>query len=462
LQEQTASLQDLESLRTQHAALQSETSALRTRLAGLSSLEAERTRLSDKVASLEKGFEARVAERTSSLEASLSARWEERVQNLVSREKDLSRALEVAQSQLKELRAAHAQATEREVAGAEKDARVEELEMQMAADDLRRANERIADLERRNESLRSEVIRAQETSGEEERQAEWERKVEESQEEARRLAAALEGEDARSKRLIEEEKRRCEEKERALGERVKEVEVLRKRIEGMQDYDEIKRELQIIKYVEFAVQDGADGPAAQEVEGSAASAASGAKPLEALLIEKNRKLQDEATTMRVEHEALSKGASASAKQLAALQAEVERLRALNVRLEDDLVNFDTARPSTSQARDKSSMSAEEALAEMDRIGQAAGVSCLCRCSASGCSHLNLRAPPHRAVLRPSRIAPSPSRRLQLLQRQVRPLLRPPARAASCPSLPASATASVHATPNSKRCVPRGFESLRQS
>ena len=94
---------------------------------------------------------------------------------------------------------------------------------------------------------------------------------------------------------------------------------------------------------------------------------SNAKPLEALLIEKNRQLQNEVTNWRVANTELEASTSQTKQALEQASGEILRLKTLNERLEEDLINLKPG-----QSRSESAvkgMSAEEALAEMDKIAQ---------------------------------------------------------------------------------------------
>lgn len=295
----------------------------------------------------------------------------------MAREEDLTRALNVAQTQLRDLRQSHARATERllehgeDVERGETGGRLEELDM--VSEELRRTTERLQSVERRNEQLREEMEKVKSGSADEAKLQEAEAKRIESEEEARRLTKLFEDESVRAKQGQEELERRAREAERVAKERERENEGLREKVRQMADYDEVKRELDIFKYVEFSAGAGEEddddvlsrgggenGDDAQQRKEKAT-----AKPLEALLIEKNKQLQDELATMRVSQGELSNASASTTKELESLRNEVKRLKSLNERLEDDLVNM---KPGEGKSKKTSSMSAEEALAEMDRIG----------------------------------------------------------------------------------------------
>ena len=355
-------------LKEQVDELQSKNTSLETQRNLLPSLEAERTRLTNRISHLESTLEARMKESRTSVEAELTAKWDERMRNHVAREQDLSKSLEMTQSQLKEVRGNYAKVTERllqhgeEVEREQTNGKIEELEM--ISEELSRSNERVGAMERRNEQLRQEIERLKNGVGEEDRRREMERRQQESEDENRRLERLLEEESRKSSKTEEDLLRRVRELETLAKERERDSEALRKRLHSMTDYDEIKRELDIFKYVEFAVESDRQMDDDKDEAGENASSTS-AKPLEALLIEKNRQLQDEMTNIRVAKTELDASSHQIKRDLEQATSEVKRLRSLNERLEDDLINLKPGQRSTA------GMSAEEALAEMDKIGQEA-------------------------------------------------------------------------------------------
>lgn len=369
--EQTATLADLETLRGQVTQLSLDNASLQTQLPAL---EAERSRLQERVVKLEAGMESRAKEQRGAMEAELNAKWDERWRNQVAREEDLTRALNVAQTQLRDLRQSHARATERllehgeDVERGETGGRIEELDV--VSEELRRTTERLQSVERRNEQLREEMEKIKSGSADEAKLQDAEAKRVESEEEVRRLTKLFEAESVRAKQGQEELERRAREAERAAKEKERENEGLRDKVRQMADYDEVKRELDIFKSVEFSTgteDDGEDGYSLDtpDQNGAREKASGLAKPLEALLIEKNKQLQDELATMRVSQGELSHASASTTKELESLRGEVKRLKSLNERLEDDLVNM---RPGDGKAKSKALMSAEETLAEMDRLG----------------------------------------------------------------------------------------------
>lgn len=368
--EQTAVMEDVQSLKDQVKKLQSDNATLERQLASLPSIEAERSRLASRVSQLESS----ASEARKNIEAELAAKWDERIRNHKAREENLTKSLETTQGQLAELRANYAKVTERllhhgeEVEREHTNGKIEELDM--ISEELSRSNERAAAMERRNEQLRQEIERLKSGLGEDQRIAELEQRAFDAEEESRRLGKLLDDEGKKVKATSERSELKVHELATQLREKERENEGLRRRVMAMSDYDEIKRELEIFKYVEFAVESDrqlGDEDRSAQANGSAETS-SAAKPLEALLIEKNRQLQDELTGLRVAHGELNTSAGQAKQDLQVAQNEMARLKKLNERLEDDLVNV---KPGQSHVK-AATVSAEEALAEMDKIGKEAG------------------------------------------------------------------------------------------
>lgn len=367
-----ASSADIVILKEQVERLQSDKISLETQLKMLPTIEAEKTRLTNRINQLESSLETRINDARKSLEAELTAKWDERIRNHQAREEDLTKSLESTQTQLKEVRSNYAKVTERllqhgeEVERDQRNGKIEELEM--ISEELSRSNERVRAVERRNEQLRQEIERLKSGIGEEDRWREMEKRQQESEDENRRLARILEEENQKSSKSEDDLTRGLKELDLQVKEKDREIAALRKRLQSMADYDEIKRELEIFKYVEFAVE--SDRQMDDEGKTPGPTTATAAKPLEALLIEKNRQLQDEVTNMRVAKTELESFSTQMKNELEHAQSEMLRLKSLNERLEDDLVNLKPGQSSTIRGEGNGKgMSAEEALAEMDKIAQ---------------------------------------------------------------------------------------------
>ncbi|PWN25486.1 hypothetical protein BDZ90DRAFT_228251 [Jaminaea rosea] len=360
--DQFANHPDLAALRSQVASLRTENASLQSRLTSLPQLEEERSRLTSRVLSLDH----RLEEQRSAVEAETAARFSERLDNAKAREVELEK-------QLEGLRASHeaaqkrllASATDYVAAAAAPSGGASAAEVEMLSADLQRAQQRVAAVERRNEQLREEVEKVKAGDADDKRVADLERRLSEEQEGRARLQAELDGAAEKERASLASAEEGLGQVRRTLKERNDELATLRQKLDSMADYGEIKRELEIMRLVEFS--SGLD-----EEEDDNSAVRSKAKPLEALLMEKNKKLQDDLATLRVKHHELEQGSATSTSEVPNLREEVKRLTALNERLEADLMAVGGASESKSAAAPQKpagskTQSAEEMLEEMGRI-----------------------------------------------------------------------------------------------
>ncbi|KAK6968413.1 homeobox protein cut-like isoform X1, partial [Biomphalaria glabrata] len=215
----------------------------------------------------------------------------------------LHAALESAQSELFEVKAKYDEATT---------AKSDEMEMVMA--DLDRANERAANAERQVERLRLQLSQVTESlslqaegskghlsltseqvmdnlkrSTQEMELAAKEKEIAQLVEDVQRLQASL-------NKLRESTSEQVERLEKELSSKNMAFRALEEKLRSQEDYEEVKRELRVLKSIEFA--NAYTGPE----EG---------KTLEMLLLEKNKSLQTESTHLKVVNAGLTESPTTS-------------------------------------------------------------------------------------------------------------------------------------------------------
>ncbi|XP_076048011.1 protein CASP-like isoform X5 [Oratosquilla oratoria] len=109
-----------------------------------------------------------------------------------------------------------------------------------------------------------------------------------------------------------------------------ENEKLKSKLFAQKDYEEVKRELGIMKSVEFGLSSSKEDTAPGGVVTS--------KPLEVMLLEKNKALQNENTTHKQAVQDLSKKATESEQELLSLKSLVTEQKCLITQLESDLTS----------------------------------------------------------------------------------------------------------------------------
>ncbi|PCH43609.1 hypothetical protein WOLCODRAFT_18462 [Wolfiporia cocos MD-104 SS10] len=261
-----------------------------------------------------------------------------------------------------------------EAAKKKAESRVEQLEQKMEET----IQEKVTQKENELNATYDERIRNYE-----ERVKALESKVAELESETDRLSQALEAQKAVTVNAQTETAKKIEESAKQLQQKASEVDQLRQRLKQYSDYDEIKRELEIMKYVEFAGLDEDEDSEGYDVNGSSdalglqlpdpnadkANAQRG-RSLEVLLATKNKRILEELTKFRILHGELEASLQASQTDLAATESELEKQRALNDKLENDLLQMDQRKPNGelsggASSADLTSLGSIDALAGLD-------------------------------------------------------------------------------------------------
>lgn len=184
-------------------------------------------------------------------------------------------------------------------------------EMDIVVADLERSNLRIAEVERRNGELRTEIAALQsgKGTGAEERANKLEMTFRTLELEYDTVAQKLE--QFQEERQAEKEmmEKRVKTLERDVARRQEEADGLKMKLRALDDYDEIKRELEILKvvnlevpanrqHIEFSIVDDDDSDKDDPVPLNTDGAATGSS-LETLLVSRNKKLSNDLTILRV-------------------------------------------------------------------------------------------------------------------------------------------------------------------
>lgn len=292
---------------------------------------------------LEENQESRAKE----IEASWEAVLTEKTNNWAAKEKTLEEKVENQDRLIKELKASY-EVSQRlgegenqgdDSEGSRSGATAAELELVSA--DLEKTSLRLADVEARNEQMRLELAQAaSHASGpvSVEDDPDYLRLQSENSSLLRKLDAARFDKD--SERHTWEAK--LLQSERTASKAAVEREELRVRLAKVADYDEIRRELEMIRSIEFAAGDddeagdGAGDATAVDANGEEAKSKD-KNSLEQLLMARNKKLTDDLTLLRVSHRDIQGQLEALRAELSSSKGELEKSRTLSTTLENDLL-----------------------------------------------------------------------------------------------------------------------------
>ena len=291
-----------------------------------------------------KSLEDRRDEETRAIEESWSAVLSEKKDNWEAKEKTLEEKIENQDRLLKELKANY-EVSQRLSRGEDADDSgyrgATAAELEIVSSELDRANMRLAEVEARNEQLRLELAQSASNRSDTKSKSTIEddpaflRLQSENSSMLRRL------ENSRFEK--EGEKRKwagsIRNLEREVSSLKQDNDTLREKISQWSDYENVKRELEVLKSIEFATGDDDDVDRTTTPEPSDSQEnglGKKAETLEQLLLARNKKLSNELTVLRVSHQDLQSRLETLQEELSNTNMELEKSRNLAATLEDDL------------------------------------------------------------------------------------------------------------------------------
>ncbi|MCJ1310322.1 hypothetical protein MMC25_003985 [Agyrium rufum] len=330
----------------------------------LPKITAENERLQDSVVSLTddlEATEARLAQEQSArkkLEETLETRskdiedsWQavltEKKDNWEAKEKNLEGKLENQERLLNEIKASY-EVAQRLGRGPDGSAENQQIsasaaELEIISSELERTNQRLAEVEGRNEQLRIELAhtssaKQQDNSGIEDPNTS--RLRSENSSLLRKLDAMRIEKDSDARKR-EERLRSLEKETQKLHDDRSE---LRERLQKWRDYPELKRELEVFKAVEFSTGDDDEPSCESSMQGIPSNAngevaTSKKDSLEQLLLARNKKMSNEMATLRVSHQELQSTLDKLQLSLTTTTRDLEDSRNLNATLENDLLTL---------------------------------------------------------------------------------------------------------------------------
>ncbi|GBE81022.1 CASP C terminal-domain-containing protein [Sparassis latifolia] len=358
--DQTVKVAEARELETELQRVREENAELRRRINEFVPLETAKKKADARVEQLEQRMEDLIRDKVTQKENELNATYDEKMRNYEEREQDHQRQVALTKSQLRELRMSHesSQAKLLDQSQRQDQEVVTKLaELDMVVIDLEHANSRVATVERRNELLRAEIEGMKSGNERSDQLKELESKVSDLETETDRLSQALEAQKVATKAAQATAAKKAEEAAKELRKKSNDVDQLKQKLRQYDDYDEIKRELDVMKYVEFGgleEDDDFDGTASgngdalglhlPDPNAEKANAQRG-KSLEVLLATKNKRILEELTKFRILHGELEASLRSTQADLAFTESELEKQRVLNERLENDLLHMDQRKTS---------------------------------------------------------------------------------------------------------------------
>lgn len=278
--------------------------------------------------------------RIKEVEQSWSAVLKEKEDNWTAKEQSLEEKVESQDRILKELKASYEVSQRLEKTGEEapdtgRNA-ASAAELELANSELERTTARLAEIEARNEQMRVELAQsASQSSGRStavEDEPAYLRLRSENSSLLRRIDNARYDKESETSAL-ESKLRGIEREVNALK---ADRESLQARVQKWSDYDEVKRELEMLRSIEFAAVDEADLETTEAPSSNGNTGKSKGETLEQLLIARNKKLSNELTDLRVSNNELQKRLEELQEDFSTANADLEKAQNLNASLENDL------------------------------------------------------------------------------------------------------------------------------
>ena len=278
------------------------------------------------------------------VEASYTEVLNEKQNNWEARERSLEERADNQERLLKELKANYEvtqrlERSENETQDSSQSSATA-AELEIVSSELDRTNQRLAEVEARNEQLRLEL--AQSTSQQRSQQS---GPVEDNP-----AFLRLQSENSSLIRKLESAKLERDSDKAKLETNVRSVErelssikterlTLKEKILKMSDYEDVKQELEMLKSIEFATGDNEDDVLDDDLSTSQSNGTTtkvNHDNLEQLLHSRNRKLNNDLTVLRVSHQELQSRLSTLQEELSSANMDLEQSRNLNATLEMDL------------------------------------------------------------------------------------------------------------------------------
>ncbi|KAI7188335.1 hypothetical protein KC363_g5511 [Hortaea werneckii] len=276
--------------------------------------------------------------------------WErvlkEKEENWTAKEKALEEKAEGQERLLKELKANYEVSQRLERSGGEETQDMSrgsatQAELDIVNSELEKANTRLADLESRNEQLRVELAQsagqanssAKSTAVEDD--PAYMRLRSENQSLMRKLDTARYDKDS-EKSSIESKLRGLE---REISSLKADRDALQARVQKWNDYEEVKRERDMLRTIEFSSTDdteAGDDELQNQINGNADSTTKNGESLEQLLLTRNKKLSNDLTELRVSQNELHQRFEQLQEDLSTANMDLEKSQKLNATLENDL------------------------------------------------------------------------------------------------------------------------------
>ncbi|KAI9288837.1 CASP C terminal-domain-containing protein [Umbelopsis sp. AD052] len=346
--DQSTKLIDQDSLITENQKLRQQLEEANKQLVATTQSASDASEWKLKYEQLDSKFQDSINEKVEEKEQESKLQLNEKIRLYKEREHDLQRQLSQAHGQLTQLKHSHDDSQARLIDHSSKydeEVVAKLAELDIVVMDLERANARVIEAQSKNEKLKEEIIL-------------YGHMHDDSPTEHNILCSTVvpKQKEAEMTRLITDlgnYKDVLQKTETRLGKKIKdlttqlsakstELDAMRESMKKYEDYEEIKRELEIMKYVEFSTGDDDDGYQF-DAEGVLKTSQDSKDSLEVRLMTKNKRLENTNTAFKSSLAESKKELDVARTELEAVRKTVEEQKSLIEKLEEDVYRIDQSK-----------------------------------------------------------------------------------------------------------------------
>ncbi|KAJ2960080.1 hypothetical protein NQZ79_g4469 [Umbelopsis isabellina] len=354
--EQGTKLIDQDTLRSENASLRQQLEEANRQLSAVKESASEASTWKQKYEELEAKYEQHINETVAKKEQENKSQLNEKIRFYKEREHDLQRQLSHAHDQLTQLKHSHDDSQAKLIDhGSKYDEEVvaKLAELDIVVMDLERSNAKVVEAQSKNEMLKEEIAKLKNQKSENNSNGHQEPQ---RQAEMTRLITDLDN----YKEMLQKTESRLGKKVKDLTTQLNtksaEIENIRESLRKYEDYDEIKRELEIMKYVEFSTGDD-DDEYQFDAEGVLKTNPDNKDSLEMRLIAKNKKLENTNTAIKSSLADTQKSLENANSELESVRKTVVEQKSLIEKLEEDVYRIDQSKSEVGSGAVTSSSSA---------------------------------------------------------------------------------------------------------
>ncbi|GAB5590301.1 hypothetical protein Unana1_05201 [Umbelopsis nana] len=341
--DQSTKLIDQDSLSKENESLRQQLQEANKQLAIAKETASEASDWKQKYEQLETKYQDSINEKVEEKEQENKLQLNQKIKYYKEREYDLQKQLSQAHNQLTQLKHSHDDSQAKLIDHSSKydeEVVAKLAELDIVVMDLERANARVVEAQSKNEILKEEIAKLKNKANDQQSHYAAEPKHKEA--EMTRLISDLDNYKDVLQKTEARLGKRIKDLTAQLNTKTSELDNTRESLKKYEDYEEIKRELEIMKYVEFSIGEDDDGYQF-DTEGVLKTSQDRKESLEVRLMTKNKKLENTNTAIKGELADTKRQLENTCAELETVRKTVQEQKGLIEKLEEDVYRLDQSK-----------------------------------------------------------------------------------------------------------------------